>query len=58
MHVQEALHGAALLGLLDLQLGEQGDKPGKGGWESGDDDSSGCEVSGYNAGDGDGGDCT
>ena len=31
VHVQEALHGAALLSLLDLQLGEQGDKPGKMG---------------------------
>ena len=27
MHVQEPLHGAALLSLLDLQLGEETDEP-------------------------------
>ena len=27
MHVEEALHGAALLGLLDLELREQIDEP-------------------------------
>ena len=27
VHVQEPLHGASLLRLLDLQLGEQGDEP-------------------------------
>lgn len=27
VHVQEPLHGASLLRLLDLQLGEEGDEP-------------------------------
>ena len=30
VHVQEPLHGASLLGLLDLKLGEEADEPLEG----------------------------